>query len=242
MFWYGGSLCKMVLEMGLNRLCVSWCPSYCIAWIISGTWSVVSFAILEPKSRNFAFYACQNFRSWYFVSATKACECSVSHFNSFHDENGTILSSLLYKPTNVDNLRRWSRVNRSSSSSVFVSWFVLTDLSHRCLQCLANLDHTGPNCPVRSFLHLVFGRPCWLVHSLGIHSFALMVQRLSDPGMWPAHLCFALLVALMISLAPVSWRIQVFRFRSRRRMPSIMRSILRCATARLNVHTTLKGF
>ena len=117
----------------------------------------------------------------------------MSQFNSFHDENGTILSSLLYKPTNVDNLRRWSRVNRSSSSSVFVSWFVLTDLSHRCLQCLANLDHTGPNCPVRSFLHLVFGRPCWLVHSLGVHSFALMVQRLSDPGnvTCPSMLCFA---------------------------------------------------
>ena len=177
----------------------------------------------------------------------------MSQFNSFHDENGTILSSLLYKPTNVDNLRRWFRVNRSSSSSVFVSWFVLTDLSHRCLQCLANLDHTGPNCPVRSFLHLVFGRPCWLVHYLGVHSFALMVQRLSDPGnvtcpsmlcwcLWCLWcLCFALLIALMISLAPVSWRIQVFRFRSRRRMPSIMRSILRCATASLNVHTTLKG-
>ena len=117
----------------------------------------------------------------------------MSQFNSFHDENGTILSSLLYKPTNVDNLRRWSRVNRSSSSSVFVSWFVLTDLSHRCLQCLATLDHTGPNCPVRSFLHLVFGRPCWLVHSLGVHSFALMVQRLSDPGnvTCPSMLCFA---------------------------------------------------
>ena len=98
MFWHGGSLCKMVFEMGLNRLCVSWCPSYCTAWIISGTWSVVSFAILEPKSRNFAFYACQNFRSWYFVSETENRKCSVSHFNSFHDDNGTILSSLFCLP------------------------------------------------------------------------------------------------------------------------------------------------
>ena len=57
--------------------------------------SVVSFVILEPKSRNqFAFYACQNFRSWYFVSETEDRECSVSHFNSLYDENGTILSSL----------------------------------------------------------------------------------------------------------------------------------------------------
>ena len=42
--------------------------------------------------------------------------------------------------------------------------------SHRCRQYLANLDHTGPNCHVRSFLHLLFGRPCLLVHSLGVHS------------------------------------------------------------------------
>ena len=116
----------MVFEMGLKRLCVSWCPSYCTAWIINGTWSVVSFVILVPKSRNFAFYAFQNFRSWYFVSETEDRECSVSHFNSFHDENGTILPSLLCKPTNVDNLRRWFRMKRSSSSSGFVSWFVLT--------------------------------------------------------------------------------------------------------------------
>ena len=33
--------------------------------------------------------------------------------------------SLLYKPTSVHNRRRWSRMNRSSSSSGFV-WFVLT--------------------------------------------------------------------------------------------------------------------
>ena len=117
------------------------------------------------------------------------------------------------------------------------------DWSHRCLQCFANLNRTGPNSPVRSFLHLLFGRPCFLVHSLAVHSFALMVQRLSDSrAMWPAHLCFAFLIALKISLTPVSWRIQVFRFRSRRIMPRIMRSILRCATASLNVHTTVKGF
>lgn len=51
------------------------------------------------------------------------------------------------------------------------------DWSHRCL-CLANLHHTGPNCLVRSSLHLVFGRPCFLVQNLGVHSVALMVQRL----------------------------------------------------------------
>ena len=49
--------------------------------------------------------------------------------------------------------------------------------------------------------------------------------------MWPAHLCFVFLIALMISLTPVSCRNQVFRFWSGKVMPSIMRSILRCATA-----------
>ena len=54
-------------------------------------------------------------------------------------------------------------------------------------------------------------------------------------AVWPAHLCFAFLIALMMSLTPVSWRIQVFRFRSRRVMPSIIRSILRCATASVSI-------
>ena len=53
-------------------------------------------------------------------------------------------------------------------------------------------------------------------------------------AMWPAHLCFTFLIALMIS--PVSWRIQVFRFRSRRIMPSIMRSILLFAIASLSMY------
>ena len=49
---------------------------------------------------------------------------------------------------------------------------------------------------MRSSLHL--GRPCFLVQSLGIHSVALMVQRLSDNrAMLPAHLCFSFLIALM---------------------------------------------
>ena len=39
----------------------------------------------------------------------------------------------------------------------------------------------------------------------------------------------------LISLTPVSCRIQVFRFRSRRIMPSIMRSILHCATASFSI-------
>ena len=39
----------------------------------------------------------------------------------------------------------------------------------------------------------------------------------------------------VISLTLVSCRIQVFRFRSRRVMPGIMRSILRCATARFSI-------
>ena len=105
------------------------------------------------------------------------------------------------------------------------------DWSHRCL-CLASLDHKGPNCLVTSSLHLVFGRPCCLVQNLGVHSVALMVQRLSGSrAMWAAHLCFAFLVVLMISLTQVSCRVQVFRFRSRRVMPSTVRSILRRATA-----------
>ena len=89
---------------------------------------------------------------------------------------------------------------------------------------------------MRSSLYLVFGRPCFLVQSLGVHSVALMGQRLSDSrATWPVHLCFAFLIALIISLTPVSWRIRVFRFRSRRVMPSIMCSILRCATVGLSI-------
>ena len=135
-------------------------------------------------------------------------------------------------------------LGKSKSSPSSSSGFVFTldggtpslDWSHRCLQSLANLHHTGPNCLVRSSLHLVFGRPCFLVESLGGHSVALIVQRLSHiQAMWLAHLCFAFLIALMISLTPVSWRIQVFHFRSRRVMPSMMHSILRLATASLSI-------
>ena len=53
---------------------------------------------------------------------------------------------------------------------------------YRCL-CLANLDHLdhkGPTFLVRSSFHLVFGRPCFLVQSLGVKFVALIVQRLSD--------------------------------------------------------------
>ena len=163
---------------------------------------------------------------------------SVSHFNSFHDDNGTILSSLLYKPANVDYLRRWPH---ETSTIVIIRFCIhswqrnpFLDRSHRC-QCLANFGLRGrsdlsgeivsPSC---------FGRPCFLVEPLGLHSVALMVQRLSDSrAMWLAHLCFAFLVAL-ISL--VGSRCFAFD------LESIMRSILRCATANLNVHTTLKGF
>ena len=80
-------------------------------------------------------------------------------------------------------------------------------------------------------LSRLFCRPI----SLWVHSVALMVQRLSDNrAMWPAHLRFTFLIALMIS--PVSWRIQVFRFRSRRIMPSIIRSILLFAIASLSMY------
>ena len=51
------------------------------------------------------------------------------------------------------------------------------DWSYRCL-CLANLDHKGPICLVRLSLHLVFGRPCILIQSAGVHSVDLMLQRL----------------------------------------------------------------
>ena len=82
------------------------------------------------------------------------------------------------------------------------------DWSYRCL-CLANLDHTGPNCLMRSSLHLVFGRPCFLVQTPGAHSVALRVKRLSDSrAMWPPHLCFAFLIVLVISLTPVSCRLR----------------------------------
>ena len=102
--------------------------------------------------------------------------------------------------------------------------------SHRRL-CLVNLDHTGTNCLVRLSLHLIF-----LVQSLLVLSVALMVPQLSDScAIWPAHLCFAFLIALMILLTPVSWWIQVFCFWSRRVMPSTMRSILCCATASLSI-------
>ena len=104
------------------------------------------------------------------------------------------------------------------------------DRSHRHL-CLVNLDHTGTNCLVRLSLHLIF-----LVQSLLVHSVALMVPWLLDScAIWPAHLCFAFLIALMILLTPVSWWIQMFRLRSRRVMPSAMRSILCCVTASLSI-------
>ena len=104
------------------------------------------------------------------------------------------------------------------------------DRSHRRL-CLVNLDHTGTNCLVRLSLHLIF-----LVQSLWVHSVALMASRLSDScPIWPAHLCFTFLIALMILLTPVSWWIQVFCFWSRRVMPSTMRSILCCATTSLSI-------
>ena len=113
------------------------------------------------------------------------------------------------------------------------------------------MTHKGPICQVRLSLHLVFGRPCFLVQSLEVHSVTLMVQRLSDSrAMLPAHLCLAFLIALMISLTPVSWRIQVFRLRSRRVMSSIMGSILHavrpqaypskcCSVPMSRIHTSL---
>ena len=141
-----------------------------------------------------------------------------------HDQARPSLRKMYYCPlvarAYYRNILTVELYGQSSSSG-----FVLTldrgtpslNRSHRCLQCLANLDHNGPNCLVRSSIHPLFRRH---------HSITLIIQRLSGSrAMWPAHLCFASLIALMMSLTPVSCRIQVFCFRSRRVMPSIMRSI-----------------
>ena len=95
------------------------------------------------------------------------------------------------------------------------------------------------------FLHLVLGLPCRLVHSRGVHSVTLFVHLLSLNPMCPVHPCIPFLITSMISFTPVWCRIQVLRLWSRRVMPSMMRSILRCATdsssmwAFLSAHVSL---
>ena len=96
---------------------------------------------------------------------------------------------------------------------------------------LAILGHEGPRWWIRLSLHLVLGLPCRLFHSRGVHSVTLFVHLLSlTRAMCPAHPCIPFLITSMISFTPVWCRIQVLRLWSRRVMPSMMRSILRCAT------------
>ena len=100
----------------------------------------------------------------------------------------------------------------------------------------------------KAVLHFVLGLPCRLVHSRGVHSFALFVHLLSLNGsMCPAHLCIPVLITSMISFTPVWCRIQVLGLClwSRMVMPSMMRSILCFATdssstrAFFNAHVSL---
>ena len=96
---------------------------------------------------------------------------------------------------------------------------------------VAILGHAGPRWQIRLSLHLVLGLPCRLVHSRGVHSVTLFVHLLSlNRAMCPAHPCIPFLIMSMISFTPVWCRIQVLRLWSRRVMPSMMCSILRCAT------------
>ena len=189
MFWYGGSLCKVVFEMGLNRLCVSWCPSYCTAWIISGTWSVVSFAILEPKSRNFAFYACQNFRSWYFVSETDR-ECSVSHFNSFHDNSGTILSSLFC--LRKHQFRLAVRPPRETSPAA------KSEAVKRVFSRATAFCTNRPACTIAG------GGLVWTVHRHHQGLSVLTLDRGTPPWIDPTGVCSAWLI-LTLQVQTVLW-------------------------------------
>ena len=93
------------------------------------------------------------------------------------------------------------------------------------------LAHAGPRWRIRLSLHLILGLPCRLVHSRGVHSVTLLVHLLSlKRAMCPAHPYIPFLITSMMSFTPVSCRIQVLRLWSRRVMPSMMRSICRCAT------------
>ena len=84
---------------------------------------------------------------------------------------------------------------------------------------------------IRLSLHLVLGLPCRLVHSRGVLSVTLFVHLLSlNRAMCPAHPRIPFLITYMISCTPVWCRIQVLRVWYRRVMPSMMHSILRCAT------------
>ena len=96
---------------------------------------------------------------------------------------------------------------------------------------LAIIGHAVPRWRTRLSLHLVLGLPCRLVHYRGVHSVTLLVHLLSlKRAMCPAHPCIPFLITSMMSFTPVWCRIQVLRLWSRRVMPSMVRSILRCAT------------
>ena len=96
---------------------------------------------------------------------------------------------------------------------------------------LAIIGHAGPRWRRRLSLHLVLGLPCRLVHSRGVHSVTLLVHLLTlKRAMCPAHPCIPFLITSMMSFTHVWCRIHVLRLWSRRVIPSMMRSILRCAT------------
>ena len=90
-----------------------------------------------------------------------------------------------------------------------------------------------PTWYMRSSLHLVLGLPLGLFCSRGVHSVVLMVHLLScSLATCPAHLCLDILMAALILVTPVCWRIQVFVLLSCSVMPGMIRSIFLWVTAR----------
>ena len=86
---------------------------------------------------------------------------------------------------------------------------------------------------MRSSFHLVLGLPLGLFCSRGVHSVVLMVYLLScSLTTCSAHLCLDVLMAALISVTPVCWRIQVFVLLSCSLMPRMIRSVFLWVTAR----------
>ncbi len=100
--------------------------------------------------------------------------------------------------------------------------------SVECIQwhlSLAVLDHVGPRCLLKLSRHLVFGRPGFLVHSLGVHSVTRIVHLLSvNHTTCPAHRCLGFLMKSMISRTFVWSLIQSLRLWSWRVILNIILS------------------
>ena len=147
---------------------------------------------------------CAHARSW-----REFAKCRFVHFPSFFSVH---VDTYAFTTSFFHSVRRNPSLNRLHR--------------HRSL---AILGHAGPRWRIRLSLHLVLGLPCRLVHSRGVHSVTLFVHLILlslNRAMCPAHPCIPFLITSIIYTCLMSY----YGCGHAGLMPSMMRSILRCAT------------